>query len=139
MSIEGTVVDAATGVPLPNWPVALQQTLGEQQTKTDETGRYKFVGNFSGSVRVGTSDADGYMATGRLINLSQGSTVGKVNLKVAKGAVISGRVFNAEKKPISGASVHISSEGYRAGRPVLLSSRTFWTNDEGEFSSAKPS
>jgi hypothetical protein len=131
--IEGTIVDGSTGWLLPDVTVVLEVIEREYRTKTDKDGRYSFSGPFSGSCRLEAVAENGYLSSVRRLELAPERKPTTVNFKLSKGGVIAGRVTDVARQPVIGAAVHVRMDGYMAGRPALLRSRTRYTNEQGEF------
>lgn len=133
-SLEGIIVDAATGAPVPDKTVILELPASEKrQARTGKDGRYSFSQHFTGSCRISTPAENGYLRASKRIMCAAGQQLSNVDLRINKGAVIAGRVFNAARIPVVGATVHVRMEGYRDGRPQLLASYSRSTDDLGGF------
>ncbi|HWB85401.1 MAG TPA: carboxypeptidase regulatory-like domain-containing protein [Bryobacteraceae bacterium] len=133
-SIEGTVLDAATGRPIPNLLVRL---YGPGQSispvRTDATGRFRFDQLNEQAFGVTLDRTSGYFAQDLRISLQAGKKVSGVELKAFKAAVISGRVLDARRHPVTGARVIVLGGTTPGGRypPGIEGSAT--TNDLGEY------
>lgn len=133
-SIEGHVTDFTTNLPVADMPVILTQMPGMVQytTKTDNFGRYLFRGPYDGLVSVHVERQRGYLRAGKRIQIDSEATI-RFDIQLKKAGLLTGRVINANKEPIAGAVVQVRREGYRFGRPTLLTSFTRTTNDIGEY------
>src|SRR5687768_11735122 len=98
-TIAGRVVDESTGTPLADTRVFLyrQPNTGLQGvTLTDATGEYSFAGIPAGSYLLGMNK-QGYFGTRRpvVVNAGPGAHLREVELRMAKGGEIAGRVLDS--------------------------------------------
>jgi hypothetical protein len=108
--LEGVVVNSATGNPVPR---ALVQVSGRAML-TGSEGDFAFDGLPAGTVQVLVAKP-GYFAPGApamtlgwpSATVSLGPDTGKILVKLAPEAIITGRVANQDDEPVEGASVQV--------------------------------
>jgi protocatechuate 3,4-dioxygenase beta subunit len=132
-SIEGTVTDAVSGVPLPAITVTLVGPEILSPVKTDEQGHYVARGLGAGQYLVLGTNAPGYAAGSARVRLALAQELKGVDLKLDREAVITGRILDLDGKPVGGARVSVRGQGYREGRAVLTGSQSATANERGEF------
>jgi protocatechuate 3,4-dioxygenase beta subunit len=128
-SVQGTVMDAETGQPLPRVPVR----AGSLTALTNAAGHYELTGITPGIHRVYTGEKEGYIGKARSVRLLAGQNLAGVDVKLDREAILAGRVLDRDKKPVVGAHVSVRRQGYRNGQPAVLGFRGTTTNDLGEF------
>jgi protocatechuate 3,4-dioxygenase beta subunit len=100
---------------------------------TDADGRYRFTGLAAGNYRV-SAYAPAYVSdrsgrdSGKLINVSENETVENVDFSLTRGGVITGKVTDADGKPVIGERVQFTRLDAQ-GRPVRSQMPNF-TRDE---------
>lgn len=148
-TIEGQVLDQATGAPLrkaalllrriegrpgmgepPN--VATADEAGRFLIKEVPPGRYRLVGERNGYVRqdYGARSAG---RPGTVLTVEAGQRVGPLQLKLTPHSVIAGRVVDEDGDPIPGAQVQALRWAYVDGRRQLNHVGSAQTNDLGEY------
>jgi hypothetical protein len=129
-SVEGVVVNSVTGVPVPRAHVAVQgQVEGKPErfgTTTGADGRFSITdipaGSYSTSAeRVGFVSQFGSRDR---ITLRGGDTRSDIEIKLIPTGSITGRVTDADGRPVEGANV--TAQGARSGESGT-------TDDKGEF------
>ncbi|HWB82627.1 MAG TPA: carboxypeptidase-like regulatory domain-containing protein [Bryobacteraceae bacterium] len=133
VSLEGTVTEAATGLPVPNLQINAKGAANPPPVLTDAKGHYIFPGLPPGHWMMYTQRARGYLTTIKRLTLSPGKPGQSIDVVVEKAAVLAGRVIDRDKDPVAGAMVSVRAEGFRNGRPVLESFHSASTNDLGEY------
>ena len=101
--IHGRVVSADTGIPLRNARVSVADAT-QQQTPTDADGRFAISANASSRLSVAKA---GYIAT--TFALPRPGT--DVEIRLAKGGAISGRITDTLGDPVIGMSVSAEAAG----------------------------
>jgi protocatechuate 3,4-dioxygenase beta subunit len=129
-AIEGVVMDAMSGVPLPD--VAVLTTRNDVRGLTDDRGRYAFRKLPAGFYQIYVHQP-GYAMRSVYARVLAGQEVKGVDLKLDREAVLSGRVLDRDKNPVPQARVNIRGQGYQNGRPFLTSFHSMNTNDLGEY------
>ena len=109
---------------------------------TDADGRYRLANVPAGRYRLqllapahASPEVSGGnpFSAGRLISVSAGETVEDVNLSVARGGVITGRVTNADGKPLIGVYVQVLRPDKRGPEAAVVNSFEFETDDRGVY------
>jgi protocatechuate 3,4-dioxygenase beta subunit len=147
-TIEGSVREAGTDVPITGVSVFLVRTSDQPQarTTTDAGGRFKLEGLTPGRHLVAVV-RDGYVVPGRQeisgypFRLIEGQRVENAVIHMIPSGTISGRVFNPDGKPASRVEVQLLQNLHVMGRQQWSlvnrggSSREIRvdTNERGEF------
>lgn len=152
-SISGNIFvggKAAVGIVVGAFTAENGYTAPYAQTKTDSEGRFQLTGlpprtyqvtALTGNLvplesNAGSPLAYGWLSNGQDILLAAGEDVSGIDLKFARGAVITGRVRDADNKPIADEriSLHPVEEGPNAdARPFLPMGQTYSTDDRGVY------
>jgi len=143
--LAGMVVRAADGAPLKSATVRLENGDDHEHTiatKTTGDGRYELRNVPAGRYKLIVS-RNGYVQQefgqrkptdpGAAFTLSPGQTKTDVVFKLIPSAVISGRVFDADGEPVTGAWVRASRETYREGRKTIGLFAQVTSDDLGAF------
>jgi hypothetical protein len=147
--VEGLVVEAGTGKPLPQAQVEILTYFYQRQVLTGPDGAFSFDAVPGGDAYL-TPSKPGYLVPGKTIlqtlghlglsrRIDIGPNTGKVVLELKPGgAVISGRVIGADRKPLQGAIIHAQREiiinGWRTEMPGVLTG----TDRDGNFVGTLP-
>jgi Carboxypeptidase regulatory-like domain len=143
-SVEGTVVNSASGAPLRKASVWLESQPGpggtahNLTTQSDASGRFHFDNVEAGLYAVGAR-RDAYMNTqGRYgvpapFRVAEEQQVTDVVVKLVPLGVLSGHVFDEDGQPIPRANVTLLRYFYETGRTQLGAAGGTLTNDLGEF------
>jgi hypothetical protein len=143
-SVEGTVVDSATGEPVKKARVTLAPAggpAGAYGTTTDASGHFLIddvdAGHFSLTAsRAGyipPSSPHGSLKSSAAITLEKGQRTKDVKIPLAPEGVIGGRILDADGDPLDGASVECLSIQYAQGKRQLVVNRQTNANELGEF------
>ncbi len=145
-SIEGTVLDAASGSPLKNVSVmSLPAASGGSRTSatTDESGHYVLkdldAGKYMVLARHPRHVLQMYGSRGRPmggtpLSLAAGQALKGIDFKLQPNAVISGKVVDEENEPLKDVSVSALASVYQRGRRQYAPTGGMAnTNDLGEF------
>jgi|SRR5580692_2585808 protocatechuate 3,4-dioxygenase beta subunit len=143
-SVEGTVVDSATGEPVRKARVTLAPAggpAGAYGSTTDASGHFLIdevdAGHFSLTAsRAGyipPSSPHGSLKSNIAITLEKGQKMREVVIKLAREGVISGRILDADGDALDGASVECLSIQYAHGKRQLVVNRQTNANELGEF------
>lgn len=147
-TVEGTVVNAVTGAPVPHAFVYLmggRRPAPQVSTPTggamnaDREGRFRFEnlepGQYTPMVRKG-----GFLEMGQggsipmPVGVAAGETKSGVVLKLTPQAVIAGRVVDEFGEPVQGAQVQALMRQRQRGQESWSMTRGFVaTNDKGEY------
>jgi protocatechuate 3,4-dioxygenase beta subunit len=118
--VEGKVVDQATHAPIAAARVWLTAEDGPARlAESAADGTFTIEGVLPGAWSV-DAIAPGYLAPSAAgLEVAAGQTL-SLELPMARGAVVSGRVVDAHGDPIAGARIEVEGEG-KDGRAVLVS------------------
>ena len=142
--ITGRVLSTDTGAPLRRAQVRLSAPeIGVKMALTDAEGRFEFkelpAGRFtlnaskSGYVNVQYGQTRPF-ESGRPIELADKQVLGKADIGMPRGGVISGRIVDEFGEPLPDAVVSAMRQSWSNGRRRLLpTGRTAQTNDLGQF------
>lgn len=149
VKVEGLVVEAGTGKPLPQAQVEILFYGAQWTTLTGSDGTFSFDGVPDGGDAYLTPSKPGYLVPGKTIvetlghllstRIVVGPDTGKVVLKLEPGgAIVSGRVTGEDRKPLQGATVQALREiiinGWRTEMPSTLTV----TDRDGNFVGTLP-
>jgi hypothetical protein len=143
--IRGRVVDAQSGLPLPDTQLRLTGAVRPERIMgTDDDGRFAFENLPTGRYML-TATMPGYLKLeygqrrpfepGKPIDLREKQTLDDVDFALPRGGVIGAHVTDEFGEPLSGAYVAAQRYGYDdLGRRRLkgINNDTFITNDRGE-------
>ncbi len=135
-TIEGTVVDAATGDPIEKARVSLRESVpgeeaqGSRPAKSDEKGHFEFKGVRSkeDARAVVSASADGYLPGSQEVEGEEDGPPPDVRLELHKADRITGRVVGAGGEPVAGAMVGCCAVDPSGGLEVTAD-----TDGRGEF------
>jgi hypothetical protein len=156
-TIEGTVVNAKTGVPLKRAMVRLNQMMSRQQNtptsgpgvqpirmskETDESGHFSFAGLPGGRYMM-SADRQGYLrqsygsrvfnTSGTPIVLGADQRMTGVAFKLSPQSVIVGRVLDEDGEPVANLQVRAFRQMYRGATKQWSQVGNGQTSDIGEF------
>jgi hypothetical protein len=143
-SVEGTVVNSATGEPVRKARVTLAPFGRDEDafaTTTDssghflidevDAGRYSLTAARSGYTQP--RSAHGSAKDHAVFTLDQGQKMKEVVVKLAPEGVIEGRVLDEDGDPVDNVAIVCISVGYKDGKHKLMVQAGASTNDLGEF------
>jgi hypothetical protein len=135
--LEGTVVNAGTGHPIPRALVEVESdTLGKRAMLTGAEGEFSFDKLAQGAVSIGVKKP-GFFEPGRrgeeekpakLVEI--GPKSGKLTLKLEPECVIAGEVINNQGEPVEGAMVEALESQIVEGHRELIPIRSYIRTDE---------
>jgi protocatechuate 3,4-dioxygenase beta subunit len=143
-SIEGTVLDAATGQPIAGVRIHTGRGGRGQTVTTDSAGRFRMEALAAGTHQLRT-EKEGYAPArpeGRTapgnsaipIEVADGQRVTNVVVRLSRGSVVSGRVVQPNGEPFLEARVSVARRSYgQLGQESVESHGNSTTNDRGEF------
>jgi hypothetical protein len=154
-SIMGRVVSADTGRALARARVSVtlvapadgvaasQDSAGtSSETMTDHAGAFVFAGLAAGTYTITGSKA-AYLSMaygarrpqrpGKRVGVKQGQQVRDIDVRLPRGSVVSGRVYDDAGEPIVRATVQAMRQSYLQGEPRLMATGTAQTDDRGQF------
>jgi hypothetical protein len=131
--VSGTVRDHS-GEPVKGLWVRMAGPGAPRPLQTDSDGRFTFRGRAPGmySIRVQPPD-DGTEPRSRTLRLLPGQTVKDFDLRMPRGAVVSGRVTDRSGRPVSGAVVVAYIRSYEFGHLRLFEQSGAITDDRGNY------
>jgi large repetitive protein len=133
-SISGVVLRAGTTTPLRGIQVNL---AGSQGQVTDDNGRFAFRGLPPGQYFVIANHKDYIPAqpaqSKKAITLSPGQALTDVVRTMIPKSVVSGRVYDRDRNPISNAAVLALKYTYQDGRRILIAGNRTRTDERGEY------
>jgi 5-hydroxyisourate hydrolase-like protein (transthyretin family) len=144
--VRGTVVDAASGKPIPMVRMRLAtvkpSATPDHYARTDAEGRYEFRDVAPGPVHITASKAR-YVAlqhgqvppatSGRPIELKAGAVLERIDFALPRASAITGRIVDDVGEPVERASVSAMRMRFVSGRRQLAQVATASTNDNGEY------
>ena len=145
-AIMGTVMAADSGQPVDGVRVSLSGggLRGSRSISTDDDGRFAFAGLPAGTVNLSASKA-GYVSmtygqsrpgpgqAGTPIALAAGQQMKDVVLRLPRGGVITGTVFDEKGRPVVNAPVRVSRWVLDEGERSLVSTGSSSTDDRGMY------
>ena len=143
-AISGFVADAGSGEPLEGALVVLSAIDRDDQriALTDDRGYYELIQLPAGTYAVRASST-GYVGRalrqrrllqgGRPIELMDGERLQEVNFRLRLGGTISGRILDADERPVALAQAQALRPQFQDGERVLVALGTALSNSRGEF------
>lgn len=141
-SIGGKVLAADTGRPVKRARVIVSGGGRPRAVTTDEQGRYSITGLPGASYTVNaakTGFVDGAfgqrraLVAGTPVVLADGQQMGEVDIRMARGGVITGRVVDEDGEPLARALVTILRQQYVRGEKQLTTAGADQSDDRGQF------
>ncbi len=141
-AITGRVVAADTGRPLRRARVVIGGNGRPRAVSTDEQGRYRVTTLPAGTYTV-TATKSGYVdgafgqrrATriGIPVELTDGQQAVNIDVRLARGGVVTGRVLDEEGEPLARAIVTVLRQQYIRGQKQLTSAGADQSDDRGQY------
>jgi protocatechuate 3,4-dioxygenase beta subunit len=148
-SLEGQIVNAATGSPVKKAAIMLMRAdvvasgpppsytttsdaEGKYAMKGIEPGKYRMTVTRNGFVNA-TYGARGQFRPGALISLDRAQTIRNVDVRLTPHGVVTGRILDEEGEPVSFANVNVMTFRYVQGKKQLMNTGNATTNDLGEY------
>jgi protocatechuate 3,4-dioxygenase beta subunit len=136
-SVEGVVTEGQGGAPVADATIVLGGPGPERTARTDPNGRYKITavppGFYALFPRKEGYGSKGMAASARRVRLAAGQRVSGIDFEIHRESVISGRILDIGKKPLSGIRVTCWARSYIQGEWSYLARGQARTNDLGEF------
>ncbi len=143
-AVAGTVTDALTEQPIAGATVRLRgiRSAAGQSTSasTNAEGQFSVEGLTPGEYLVSASRSGYVNASGigtslarQMVVVGAGERLDNVRIRLAPGAIISGRITDGAGKPLRGVAVQAMKRSYRQGHSELEDISSVSTNDAGEY------
>ena len=141
-SISGRVTAADTGRPLARARVTVSGAERQVSALTDPDGRYAITGVAAGEYTVSASKAGFVMAShgasrpqrpGTRLRVLQGQELTDIDVRLPRGSVLAGRVYDETGEPVVGATVRALRFQYVQGERRLVQMGSGGTDDRGQF------
>jgi carboxypeptidase family protein len=140
--IAGRVIAGDTGRPLRRARVVVAGGGRPHVASTDEQGRYRITGLSAVTYTV-TAAKSGYvdaaygqrrsLGPGVPVELADGQQATNIDLRLARGGVITGRVLDEEGEPLARTVVTVLRQQYVRGEKQLTAAASDQTDDRGQF------
>jgi protocatechuate 3,4-dioxygenase beta subunit len=140
--IAGRVLAADTGRPVKRALVSVSGDGRPRSTSTDEQGRYSIAGLPAGTYNVIASKTGFVVAsygqrralrTGTPVQLADGQQVTGADIRLPRGAVITGHVFDEDGEPLARSAVTVLRYQYAGGEKRLAAAGTDQSDDRGQY------
>jgi Carboxypeptidase regulatory-like domain len=141
-AITGRVVAADSGRALRHARVVAGGGGRPRAASTDEQGRYRITGLQAGTYTV-TAAKSGFVdgafgqrrtsGTGTPLELTDGQQAGNIDIKLARGGVVTGHVLDEEGEPLARAMVTVLRQQYVRGQKQLTPAGTDQSDDRGQY------
>ena len=135
-AVDGYVVNAVTGEPVPRVHIALNSPNGQSTVTADNSGHWSFSSVACGPTRIMPSRPGFLTANPALLSpviLTSGSPAHDVKIQITPASAITGKVVDDQGDPIMGAQVTVLASRVTDGRRTLAPSTNSSSNDLGEF------
>ncbi len=140
--VDGSVVNAATGEPIPRARVTFNSPAGQRATTTNATGQFSFTGATCGRVQLmatrpgflpGTVGGPRPGGTFEPSLLKSGEPFHSPKIALTPHTVISGKVLDDQGDPLINVPINTLTSRVIQGRPTFQNAQTAITNDLGEY------
>jgi hypothetical protein len=140
--LSGKVVAADTGRAVKRARVVVTGGGRPRAATTDEQGRFRIDALPAGTYSISatkTGFVDGAfgqrrsLGTGTLIELADGQQRADVDLKLLRGGVVTGRLFDEDGEPLARAMVTVLRQQYVRGEKQLTPVGADQSDDRGQF------
>ena len=148
-TIEGSVLNSATGEPVKKATVTLRQMGGNRNNgslgfaaASDASGHYKFENVDPGRYNM-SADRTGFVPQqygakgptrpGTMVTLTAGQHMTDAVFKLTPQGVMTGRIVDEDGDPVRGVMIQPQSYRYMNGKKQLVPSGMVSTNDLGEY------
>ncbi len=140
--IAGRVMAADTGRALRHARVVAGGGGRPHAASTDEQGRYRITGLTAGTYTVSAAKSGFVEAAfgqrrssgaGTPVDLADGQQAVNIDIKLARGGVVTGHVLDEESEPLARAVVTVLRQQYVRGQKQLTPAGTDQTDDRGQY------
>jgi Carboxypeptidase regulatory-like domain len=136
--VEGTIINAVTGRPIPRALVQWSSTSGQKSLLSGPDGDFSFDGVPEGRAQFlvrkpGYFQGRGGAFSQRTINFPVGSDSTKLVVKLTPEAVIFGRVLGKDGEPVEGASIRVERPAGGSNLYRGLGMHQGRTDEDGSF------
>jgi len=141
-AITGKVVAADTGRALRRARVVVGGGGRPRAASTDEKGRYQITGLPAGTYTV-TAAKSGYVdgafgqrrssGSGTPVEITDGQQAANIDVKLARGGVVTGHVLDEEGEPLARAVVTVLRQQYVRGQKQLTPAGADQSDDRGQY------
>ncbi|HTG99397.1 MAG TPA: carboxypeptidase-like regulatory domain-containing protein [Vicinamibacterales bacterium] len=141
-SITGRVIATDTGRPLRRARVVIGGGGRPRAASTDEQGRYRISALPAGSYTISATKS-GYVngafgqrrasGTGTPLELTDGQQAVNIDIRLARGGVVTGRVLDEEGEPLARAVVSVLRQQYVRGQKQLTPAGADQSDDRGQY------
>ncbi len=147
-TVEGSVVHAASNVPIKKAKVTLHSVSGSQtfSAETGDDGKFTVKDVAGGRYRL-TAEKSGYETSaygskrigdqvGQLLNVAAGASLTGLSVKLPKQGAIAGKVLDSSGEPVNSALVlALANRYYQSGRKARIprGALPVMSNDLGEY------
>jgi hypothetical protein len=144
-TLEGTVVNAATGEPLKKTRLSLRPIGGQNAVPygatTDGAGHFliddvdpgKYTFSASHNAFVTQSYSASGTRQGTSLTLTNGQKLKELTFKLTPQGVIAGRILDEDGDPMANVNIQCLVYGYQRGKKQLMNRNGTGTDDRGEF------
>jgi protocatechuate 3,4-dioxygenase beta subunit len=141
-AITGKVVAADTGRALRRARVVVGGGGRPRAASTDEQGRFQITGLPAGTYTVSAAKSgfvDGAFGQrrpsgpGTSVELTDGQQAANIDIKLARGGVVTGHVMDEQGEPLARAVVTVLRQQYVRGQKQLAPAGTDQSDDRGQY------
>jgi hypothetical protein len=131
-AIEGVVMRSGTGELLRDVRVTVTGIGGERSTVTNDKGRFLIAELAPGTYNLEASAALFVRARKSRLNVAPDQRLG-IDVQLTPTAVITGRVYDQNQRPLPSVRVEALRYQYREGAQVLVLAAAGHSDDRGEY------
>jgi protocatechuate 3,4-dioxygenase beta subunit len=132
-TIDGMVTRLGTGEPLRDVRVTVTGASETRNVTTDAKGRFLIAELAPGTYSLDASATLFVRARKSKLTLSPDEHLRDVNLQLTPAAVIAGRIYDQDRRPLPSVRVEALHYQYRDGARVLVLAGTGHSDDRGDY------